>query len=382
MVQHLLGTLRIIGCKYLSQSLDSWDFAIFEAEALTTRQPLRYMGHELFKRHNLFSEHKILPATLDSFLLQVEKGYKSHQNSYHNETHGADVLQTVHALITSAQLDQLWLSSLELLALLLAATIHDVDHPGTTNSFQIKTVSDFALCYNDRSVLENHHLHYSFQLLKNEEYNILQGLSCEEFAEVRGLVIDMVLATDMSSHFEQVKQMRLLLSGPDSVSQLSEEHRSKVMCLLLHTADISHPGKPWTAHRQWTERISEEFFRQGDWERELALPQSPLCDRHTTPLNESRLGFIDYIVSPLFDVCGDMLELLSSSAPPGSTVYSRPWLINLTHNRQRWLSTTHTENTPGIDTRLSSQQSYCDQSATEAEFLDTLANGQQNDFHK
>ena len=75
-----------------------------------------------------------------------------------------------------------------------------------------------------------------------------------------------------------------------SVSQLTEEHRSKVMCLLLHTADISHPGKPWTAHHQWTERISEEFFRQGDWERELALPQSPLCDRHTTPLNESKLG--------------------------------------------------------------------------------------------
>ena len=48
-----------------------------------------------------------------------------------------------------------------------------------------------------------------------EEMNILQGLSSEEFAEVRGLVIDMVLATDMSSHFEQVKQMRLLLSGPD-----------------------------------------------------------------------------------------------------------------------------------------------------------------------
>lgn len=33
--------------------------------------------------------------------------------------------------------------------------------------------------------------------------------------EVRGLIIDMVLATDMSSHFEQLKQMRLLLSEPD-----------------------------------------------------------------------------------------------------------------------------------------------------------------------
>ena len=48
-----------------------------------------------------------------------------------------------------------------------------------------------------------------------EELNILQGLSPVEFAEVRALVIDMVLATDMSAHFEHVKQMRLLLSAPD-----------------------------------------------------------------------------------------------------------------------------------------------------------------------
>lgn len=35
---------------------------------------------------------------------------------------------------------QIWLSNLELLAMILAATIHDVDHPGTTNSFQTKTM--------------------------------------------------------------------------------------------------------------------------------------------------------------------------------------------------------------------------------------------------
>lgn len=45
-----------------------------------------------------------------------------------------------------------------------------------------------------------------------EEFNILQNLSLDEFTIVRGLVIDMVLATDMSGHFEQLKQMRLLLS--------------------------------------------------------------------------------------------------------------------------------------------------------------------------
>jgi len=35
----------------------------------------------------------------------------------------------------------------------------------------------------------------------------------EEFRLLRGLVIDMVLATDMSGHFEQLKQMKLLMSA-------------------------------------------------------------------------------------------------------------------------------------------------------------------------
>ena len=53
-----------------------------------------------------------------------------------------------------------------------------------------------------------------------EELNILQGLRPIEFAEVRALVIDMVLATDMSVHFEHVKQMRLLLSAPDRYTHI------------------------------------------------------------------------------------------------------------------------------------------------------------------
>ena len=45
-----------------------------------------------------------------------------------------------------------WLSSLELLALLLAAAIHDVDHPGTTNTFQMNTLLVFVndVMFNER----------------------------------------------------------------------------------------------------------------------------------------------------------------------------------------------------------------------------------------
>ena len=45
----------------------------------------------------------------------------------------------------------------ERFAVLFAAAAHDVAHPGTSNRFQIMAKSQVALCYNDRSVLENFH---------------------------------------------------------------------------------------------------------------------------------------------------------------------------------------------------------------------------------
>ncbi|MEQ2223543.1 Calcium/calmodulin-dependent 3',5'-cyclic nucleotide phosphodiesterase 1B, partial [Ilyodon furcidens] len=74
--------------------------------------------------------------------------------------------------------------------------------------------------------------------------------------EMRSLVIEMVLATDMSSHLIQVKAMK------SSLQQQERIDKPKALSLLLHTADISHPSKPWALHSRWTKALMEEFFRQ------------------------------------------------------------------------------------------------------------------------
>ncbi|TWW71469.1 Calcium/calmodulin-dependent 3',5'-cyclic nucleotide phosphodiesterase 1C [Takifugu flavidus] len=196
-----------------------------------------------------------------------------------------------------------WLSELEIFATIFAAAIHDYEHTGTTNNFHVQTRSDISLLYNDHAVLENHHVSAVYRLLQNnDEVNILSNLSKDDWRELRSLVVEMVLATDMSCHFEQIKVMKSLLQQPDAID------KAKALSLLLHTADISHPAKPWSLHHRWTFSLLEEFFRQGDKEAELGLPFSPLCDRKSTMVAQSQIGFIDFIVEPTFTVMTEMIE--------------------------------------------------------------------------
>lgn len=142
-----------------------------------------------------------------------------------------------------------------------------------------------------------------YRLMKDEECNILVNLSREEYREFRSLVIDMVLATDMTCHFQQIKSAKSLLSLPEL-----NVDKSKILSLVLHCCDVAHPSKPWLLHRRWTDLLLEEFFRQGDNEKELGLPYSPLCDRNNTLVAESQIGFIEFIVDPSLTVMGDLLE--------------------------------------------------------------------------
>ncbi|KAF5927703.1 hypothetical protein HPG69_000609 [Diceros bicornis minor] len=110
--------------------------------------------------------------------------------------------------------------------------------------------------------------------------------------------------------------------------------KPKALSLMLHTADISHPAKAWELHHRWTMSLLEEFFRQGDREAELGLPFSPLCDRKSTMVAQSQVGFIDFIVEPTFTVLTDMTEkivspLIDETSQTGGTGQRRSSLNNI-----------------------------------------------------
>ena len=132
------------------------------------------------QQYGCFNKYKIPPSTLETLLGHLEIGYHryaivwpynlthaiiiSNGNPYHNNLHATDVLQTTHWMISQTGLKD-WLSDLEIFSLLFSAIIHDYDHSGTTNNFHIQSNSTLAILYNDRSVLENHHVAAFFRYL-------------------------------------------------------------------------------------------------------------------------------------------------------------------------------------------------------------------------
>ncbi|XP_071328702.1 dual specificity calcium/calmodulin-dependent 3',5'-cyclic nucleotide phosphodiesterase 1A isoform X2 [Trachinotus anak] len=283
------------------KEVDQWSFDVFSFHEATGDHALKFLVYDLLTRYDLVNRFRIPVQALVQFVEALENGYSKHRNPYHNLIHAADVTQTAHFLMLHTGLMH-WLSELEILAMVFAAAIHDFEHTGTTNNFHIHTRSEVAILYNDRSVLENHHVSAAYRLMAEEDMNILVNLNKDDWRELRSLVIEMVMSTDMSCHFQQIKTMRNALTQTHSIDKV------KVLSLMLHAADISHPAKAWPLHYRWTHSLMEEFFRQGDKEVELGLPFSPLCDRKATMIAQSQIGFIDFIVEPTFSVLIDTTE--------------------------------------------------------------------------
>ncbi|XP_061588529.1 dual specificity calcium/calmodulin-dependent 3',5'-cyclic nucleotide phosphodiesterase 1C isoform X4 [Cololabis saira] len=327
-------TSNMVGLSYpasvisVLKNVDKWSFDVFALNEASGDHALKFIFYELLTRYDLISRFKIPISAVVSFVEALEVGYSKHKNPYHNLMHAADVTQTVHYLLLKTGMVH-WLTELEIFAMIFAAAVHDYEHTGTTNNFHIQTRSDTAILYNDRSVLESHHVSAAYRLLQDDdEMNILYNLSKDDWRELRALVVEMVLATDMSCHFQQVKTMKNFLQQPEGID------KPKALSLLLHTADISHPAKSWDLHHRWTTSLLEEFFRQGDKEAELGLAFSPLCDRKSTMVAQSQIGFIDFIVVPTFTVLTDMMErivtpLIEEASHSGLAAFRRSSLNSI-----------------------------------------------------
>ncbi|RXM94094.1 Calcium/calmodulin-dependent 3',5'-cyclic nucleotide phosphodiesterase 1B [Acipenser ruthenus] len=134
--------------------------------------------------------------------------------------------------------------------------------------------------------------------------------ACRE-RSLRTVVIELLTRYELNSHFKI--PIAFLIAFLDALESGYNKHRNPYHS-HVHAADITQ-----TVHC-----LLLRTGLVGDKEAELGLPFSPLCDRKTTLVAQSQIGFIDFIVEPTFSLLTDMAEKIviplvqENPSPPDS----------------------------------------------------------------
>lgn len=292
--------------------------------------------HGFIAHYDLIDRYSIEVAVLGAWIQAIGLQYTG-ANPYHNWMHAVDVYQFCHLSIFLGGGGDFF-NFQDVLALLAASIAHDVRHPGVNNAHLVSTGSPIAITYNDKSVLENMHASVFFETLRSPGKNFLEKLPTSDFTTFRSKVIDAILATDMGIHFELVDKLTARMSkdkecpfitntkGNKERQQASKTDRRMLLQIFMHMADLGHTCRPWDIHKDLVIDLEEEFFRQGDKERELGVPIMPMMDRSKDSAAAGQGFFLEKLVNPLLEPFCYFL-----SAELGGRFQE-----NLSENKRRW----------------------------------------------
>jgi len=310
-------TVRIEDLGVTLEVYSSWGFNTLR---LSQEQRRRVTEFTIVRFHEtgdgfFASQEDVL--TLQRFLQAVEKEYLP--VPFHSFAHAADVVHGVARLMRVTGSEH-FLSGLEQFSLLIAAAAHDIGHPGVNNGFLSEVGHELALEYNDRSPLENMHCAKLYKIVANPQADVFGNLTKDQYKEVRNHCIETILHTDMTMHTSMVKDLQMLYQmnmeifsddSPDDAQvepvalaeiEIFTEAGAKtlVMEAFLHSADVSNPCRSWEVTQMWAWQCLEEFFMQGDQEKEKGIPLQFLNDRDKLNKPHSQIGFIEFMIAPLF----------------------------------------------------------------------------------
>lgn len=253
-------------------------------------------AYDIFEQLGFVQSFNIPPSTLQSFVLAVRSKYRA--NPFHNWYHGFAVMHFAYLFLRLTNAGD-YLNQVEMMAILVSALCHDIDHPGRTNTFEINAETELALLHNDQSVLENHHANTMFFLLQNSECNIFVNMSKDARRSARKMMISAILATDMSHHFDASRDLESR-NAESPFDKTKESDRHTLAGCMVHASDLSAQTLHTSIAKVWEERISQEFDAQAAEESKLGLPVAPFMQNLSNGVHRAKLqvNFITFVLEP------------------------------------------------------------------------------------
>ncbi len=152
-------------------------------------------------------------------------------------------------------------------ALVFAAMIHDVDHPGISNAKVVKEQAAVAQKYGKKSPIEQHSLGVALSVFQRPAYQELRRYvysSEKEMKRFRQLVITFVMATDImdrdaakerEKRWDRTFSSKKNSADPETVNQRA----TLVLETMMQAANIAHCTQHWNVFTKWNKRLFQEM---------------------------------------------------------------------------------------------------------------------------
>ncbi|RXN26965.1 rod cGMP-specific 3, 5 -cyclic phosphodiesterase subunit beta-like protein [Labeo rohita] len=288
-------------------------------------------GIQMYYEVGVVKKFQVPQEVLVRFMYSVSKGYR--KITYHNWRHGFNVGQTMFTLLTTGKLKRYY-TDLEVMAMITAGFLHDIDHRGTNNLYQVKSQNPLAKLHGS-SILERHHLEFGKFLLADESLNIFQNLNRRQMEHVIHLIDIAIIATDLALYFKKRTMFQKIVDLSETYEEqkkwvdfmsLETTRKEIVMAMMMTACDLSAITKPWEVQSKVALSVAAEFWEQGDLERTVLEQQPiPMMDRNkAAELPKLQCGFIDF-------VCTFVYKEFSRFHPEIQPMYD-----GILNNRMHW----------------------------------------------
>jgi 3'5'-cyclic nucleotide phosphodiesterase len=215
-------------------------------------------------------------------------------------------------------------------AIALAALLHDLDHPGVTNTTLVQEKADVALLYGNKSVAEQNSVDLAWQLLMEDQFfDLRRAIYCTkaEFLRFRQLMVNTILATDiMDKDLKMLREERWkkAFSIRDSMGDAFYARNRKATIVIEHliqASDIAHTMQHFHIYKRWNQKLFNEMYNAYKAGRTEVNPIDGWY--------QGELGFFDFYIIPL----AKKLEECNAFG-----VSSHEYLSYALQNRSEWES--------------------------------------------
>jgi hypothetical protein len=251
-------------------------------------------------------------AQVHDYVSSIASMYPT-QNAFHNFEHATHMAMAASKLLSRvvvqdcvditeatelhASTDGINSDPLTQFAVVFAALIHDVDHPGVPNSQLAKEDPQLAALYKHKSIAEQKSFDIAWDLLMDSKY--LELRACiysneRELRRFRQLVVNCVMATDIFD--EDMKEFRekrweKAFGDQSQESTLGNRKATIVIEHITQVSDIAHTMQHWHVFRKFNERLFTE--------RLDAFYEGRSDEEPSETWYEKELWFFDNYVIPL-----------------------------------------------------------------------------------